>query len=141
MKNSIYKYVFLSLSACLSFVFSLVKYIQSYEIYSDEWGTDISFNLDYVIAILVSLTFLVYGIYQIIIIKKGNQSTNALAYIGLVVSSLLSFYPLGVFFKAINKQKPVADYLNYLYLGVVAFFLLISFVFSYLSLNKKSKAN
>ncbi len=141
MKNSICKYLFLSLSALLSFVFSLVKYIQSYEIYSDEWGTDISFNSDYILAILISLAIFVYGIYQMIIIKKNMQVSNAYVYVGLLVSSLLAFYPLGVFFKAINKQKPVADYLNYLYLGLVAIFLLAYFVFSYLSLNKKSKAD
>ncbi len=136
MKNNILKYFFLSMTGFLSFVFSLVKYIQSYEIYSDEYGTDIAFNSDYIIALLVSLCILLYGIYKIIATNKGYKESNAYVYTGLCISSLLSFYPLGIFFKAMNKQKPVSEYLNYLYLGIVALFLLFYYLFTIISSKK-----
>lgn len=140
MKTKIAKYISLVVVGFVSFVLSLVKYIMSFEKYSDEWGTDISFNEDYIVAIMISAIVLAFAIYCLVMViknKKINESTGS--FVGGAISCLIAFYPLGVLFKALNKGKPFADYLNYLFVGLFGIALLVYFVFSYLEKKKESK--
>ncbi len=119
-------------------IVSVVMFIQSYEKYSDEFGTDISFNNDYVILLLIGLTILIYGI---ITFKTENSLSYQIS--GMVISSLVSFYSLGVFFKALNKaildKEKNFDFLDnqlYLYVGIVGALILGYYTVSYFVAKK-----
>ncbi len=119
-------------------IVSVVMFIQSYEKYSDEFGTDISFNNDYVILLLIGLTILIYGI---ITFKTENSLSYQIS--GMVISSLVSFYSLGVFFKALNKaildKEKSFDFLDnqlYLYVGIVGALILGYYTVSYFVTKK-----
>ena len=139
MNNKLYKNISVVIIGFISFVFSLTKYIMSYEYYKDEYGTDISFNNDYFVAIIISLVILICGIWMIINFKKEKELKMISIYGGLVISTLVTFYPLGVLFKQLNKGKPFVDYLNYLFIGIVGLSVLIYFIFSYFEKKKETK--
>ena len=140
MKAKIAKYISFVVVGFVSFVLSLVKYIMSFEKYSDEWGTDISFNEDYIVAIMISLIILGYAIYCLVVsIKNQEIAETTGTFIGAIISCLIAFYPLGVLFKALNKEKPFMDYLNYLFVGLFGIALLVYFIFSYLEKRKVNK--
>ena len=137
MKVKLTKNIALASAGLISFIFSLVFYILSYEFYQDEYGTDISFNSDYLVAMIISIALLSYGIYKIYCLKGNKEDTLAFYYFSISVTSILSFYPLGVFFKAINKKKDAMDYLSYLAIGVVCLCLLVYFAFDLISKRKQ----
>ncbi len=126
-----YQHFFIILAGIISFIISLILYIKSYELYQDEWGTDISFNTDYLVALMLSILIIVYGICSI---KKLFEIK---LFIKLVSSSILTFYSLGIFFKAISKGKEFVSFQNYLYIGLVAGCFLGSFIINFI--NKKSQ--
>lgn len=127
MKKNLIKYGFLAISGLTSFIFSLILYIKSYEIWQDEYGSDISFNEDYIIAMVVSILIVVYAVYAIWA-EKQNHATLAYEFCGICSSALISFYSLGVLFKNLNKGKDFKDYTLYFYLGIVTLFLLAYFI-------------
>ena len=140
MRNKLGKNISIIVLGFVSFVFSLTKYIMSYELYKDEYGTDISFNNDYFVAMLISLIILFCGVILLInFIKKEKNSHMISTYSGLIVSALVAFYPLGVLFKQLNKGKPFVDNLNYFFIGIVGLILLVYFVFSYLDKKQETK--
>ena len=65
MKNKL-KYLFILLAFLTGLVISTVLYVQSFEFYQDEWGTDISFSSDYLIAIVITICGLVYSLISLI---------------------------------------------------------------------------
>lgn len=124
----------------LSLIFSLIKYFLSVEKYQDEYGLDLSFNNDYVIAILVSLFILVIGlIYLVKAIKEQEVSKYYGTICGLSCSALVSFYSLGYLFKQLNKDKLFNDNLNYFFIGLVALAILVYFIFDLIIKNKENK--
>ena len=71
----------------------------------DGYGTNISFNMDYVVFLLCGIAMLCYSIYSVIGYYK-NKNLKMVYYSAFgVISVLLAFYPLGVFFKAMSKHK------------------------------------
>lgn len=141
IKNSeLIKRVLLVVMASMLTILSLVMLSISYESYNDGYGTDISIDMDYLVLALCGIAFLVYGVYSIIAYKK-NYSTQS-AYYGTlgIISVLLSFYPLGVFFKALAKEKPFLEIQEYLYIGLLGLVFLLYLLFTYLSdKNKETK--
>lgn len=138
MNNKLLKYLSLTFVGVVSFIFSLVKYILSFEYYADEYGTDISFNSDYIVAMLISIVLAVCGILLLVALKNNKENKLIPIYSGLLISSLLFFYPLGYLFKQLNKGKLFVDYLNYFFVGIVGLGILCYFVFNYLETRKKS---
>lgn len=141
IKNSeLIKRVLLVVMASMLTILSLVMLSISYESYNDGYGTDISIDMDYLVLTLCGIAFLIYGVYSIIAYKK-NYSTQS-AYYGTLgtISVLLSFYPLGVFFKALAKEKPFLEIQEYLYIGLLGLVFLLYLLFTYLSdKNKETK--
>lgn len=130
------KSISLIVAGCFIVLSSLVLFIKSYSIYQDEYGTDISFNSDYVVSLLCGVVVTIYACAQL----KGMQNQERTYYLcSMVVSTLIGFYPLGVFFKAMNKHKLFADYQNYLLIGVLGVLLLIYSSVSYLKVITKQK--
>lgn len=123
-------------------IFNLVMYIQSYEYYADEWGTDISFDSDYLVYMLCGIALLVPAIID------ATKGATKLEYSvsGMVIGSLLGFYPLGVFFKAVfkamEKGKPFdfAGMQMYLYIGIIGLVLLAYMIMSYIEIKKERKS-
>ena len=137
MKKRSFKQAALLTGGLASFVFSLVYFIRSFEVYRDEYGTDISSNGDYLVAMLVSLCVIAYAVY-LLIVKKDSER-RIYAFSGICATALTCFYPLGVFFKAMNKGNEFASYQPYLYLGIVSLFLLIYFIFVGFEGEKETK--
>lgn len=130
--------LFLSFSG-LMFIFSFVVYIQSRFVESSNWErsdgsqiyqTEISFNMDAVIGIVVFAALIVYGVYALLQDRKGKDSTFVGLSTGAVVSAIVSIYYLQVFFKALvkasvkNEAFAYMTYQGYLFLGlgVLVFF-------------------
>ncbi len=139
MKLKLCKFLSLTIAGVISFVINLINYVQSYEYYADEVGTDIEFNSDYVVAMLVSLSIIAAGVYAIVTIKKDINNANSFnSILGSVSSALVSFYSLGVLFKALNKGKAFEDYTLYLYIGLFSLALFAYFIFSYFESKKQN---
>ncbi len=138
MNNKLLKYLSLIFIGVVSFIFSLVKYILSFEYYADEYIVDISFNSDYIVAMLISIVLAACGILLLVTLKNKKENKFIPIYSGLLISSLLFFYPLGYLFKQLNKGKLFVDYLNYFFVGIVGLGILCYFVFNYLETRKKS---
>ncbi len=134
-KKELFKKIFLLSSSLISLVISFILYVKSYAYYSDEYGTDISFNEDYSVAIVVSLILFGYLLYSLIQFLKKEEATDLSDIIGLTTTAIVSFYSLGKFFKnlfkAINKGKEFlfTSYQAYLYIGLVVLMLFIYFIF------------
>ena len=134
-KKELFKKIFLLSSSLISLVISFILYVKSYAYYSDEYGTDISFNEDYSVAIVVSLILFGYLLYSLIQFLKKEEATDLSDIIGLTTTAIVSFYSLGKFFKnlfkAINKGKEFlfTSYQAYLYIWLVVLMLFIYFIF------------
>ena len=122
--------------AALIVIISIVMFSLSFEIYDDGYGTDISFDMDYIVLMCCGIALLVYGILDVISYRRQKSTRIAFYSCFGVISSLLSFYPLGVFFKAISKGKPYLENQEYLYIGIIGLFMLAYILFSYLSTTK-----
>lgn len=79
-------------------VFSLIMLIFSCEIYSDEYGTDVNFNSDYIVILLIGIITLGYSIFNYYF-----EKTNIYQICMLLGTFIVSSYSLGVFLKAFNK--------------------------------------
>lgn len=117
---------------------SLVMFIQSFQKYSDEYGTDISFNNDYVITLLIGVIILVYGI-----VTFTKEITNYSNVSGMMISFLLGAYSLGIFLKALNKaildSSAKFDFVGNqlkLYIGIIA-----SLIFAYYLISYRNEKN
>lgn len=107
------------------FIYFLVQYSMSFGVYDDGYGTEIYSDNDWLVLTMASLIMLVYAIYATVKIyhfKPINQ--NGLLVVALIVSSLASLYPLGVFTKAMVKGKDFAPNQWYLYIGILGLILL-----------------
>lgn len=117
-------------------IFSLIMLVLSCEIYSDEYGTDISFNNNFLISLLVGIILL---IYFIITIKDKNYKYYLLAY--QLSSLIVGMYSIGIFLKALNKSiinNASFDFGNnqiYFYVGVIALLLFTIKLLEYFKLK------
>ncbi len=133
------KNILLILIPSLLILTGLIFYIQSYSYYADEWGTDISFDSDYLVIMILGAALLVLSINQI---KSNNQNV----YYGCTVTigAVLGFYNLGCFFKALfkalskNKEFDFAGNQTYLYVGIIGVVMLIYFIASYIDSKKNA---
>ena len=133
--SKLIKDILLIIISSLLCVFSLVFLIQSYSFYSDEWGTDISFDEDYVVALVIGAAILAYSIVNLV--AKSSSTKKNCYYLSFgVTSALIAFYPLGIFFKSLAKE-PYLECQAYLYVGILGLFFLRYVLMSYLSEKKK----
>lgn len=116
-------------------VLSLIFMIQSYEFYSDEWGTDISFDSDYLVLLIISITLLIAGIYLIYTYNKIYNS-NVIYATTFIGALLFSLYPLGRFFRALAKKSTYVEAQWYLYVGLVGLVLLGLVIYKYIKAKK-----
>lgn len=124
------------------FITFLVMFIQSYSVSTDEWGTSVSSNGDYMVASLLFFFLTCVGAYQIYRTIKGQRSLHIWS-LHLSIGSLISFiYALAMLIKAYNKGKPVNDYWVWTIVSIV---LLAIFVVLYIilfkALKRKEQAN
>lgn len=138
-KNSgLIKRVFVTLLGLAVSIISIVEFSLSFYKENDGWGTDISFDMDSIALLICGVALTIYGIYCIFAYYK-NKETD-MAYYGAfgVISVITAFYPLGVFFKAMAKNKPFLDNQDYLYIGIIGILMIAYLIFSYLSDYKKN---
>ncbi len=134
MTKLIKKYTLLVLGLFIS-ILALILLIKSFAVYDDGYGTDISFNMDMVVFLIIGIAVLIYGVNNLR--KDSNLENYYLT--SLVITVLTACYPLGTFFKAIAKHKPFIDYSNYLYIGIIGLTLFIYYLFAYLDYKKSNK--
>ena len=143
-RRTLIKHISLLIGSLLSLIFSLILYIQSFEFYSDEYGTDLSFNEDYSVAVIASLLVFIYLLYALNKKSKGEECAYS-NWVKVAVTSIVSFYSLGKFFKtlfkAINKGKEFDFTSNqaYLYIGLVVLAIFIYFLLSLIEERSKKK--
>ena len=140
MKINVKKALLIAIPA-LIIIFNLAMYIQSYTYYSDEWGTDISFDSDYLVYMICGIALLIPAVIDA---RRGN-ATLEYNVSGIVIGSLLGFYPLGVFFKALfkamSKDKPF-DFVGnqmYLYIGIIGVVFLAYMIYSFIDYKKENR--
>lgn len=138
LKNSelIKRFIIIAIASIL-LIISLVFYCQSYSVYDDGFGTDISFDMDYAVLLICSTALLIYGIYSVYAYKKNLSDRSA--YYGSfgVISVIMMGYPLGTFFKAMAKGKDFADNQGYLIVGIIGLAMVLYLAFSYLAEKRK----
>lgn len=128
----------LNLSIGISIIFfSLIMLIFSCEIYSDEYGTDVSFNSDYIVILLIGIITLGYSIFNYYF-EKANIYQICM----LLGTFIVSSYSLGVFLKAFNKaiiKKISFDFFSnqiYLYTGITFLLIFIYNLFEVFKINQ-----
>lgn len=138
VKNSaLLKNIMIIVISVLFIAISLIYLIQSYTYYSDEWGTDISIDSDYLVLLICSICILIYGICSLIAYKNTTSCKNSYYACFGVASALIAFYPLGIFFKSLAKEIPYKDCQGYLYIGIIGLAFIMYLIFSYFE-NKKN---
>lgn len=139
--------IFVLIAGIVGFICSLILFIQSKSVYSDEYGTDVSFNEDYVILILCTISIILYSIICYIADKKKESHNQADLSLKLVISALVSFYSLGLFlkslFKALNKHATFDfnNYELYLFVGLFTLVLFICYTYQAISIQKNFHKN
>lgn len=113
---------------------AIVLFSLSIEPYDGGFDAD----MDSIVLLFCGIALLIYGIYSVYALKK-NKSLQ-IAYYGSfgAISVLISFYPLGVFFKAMAKNKPFIENQEYLYVGILGLVMIAYLIFSYMSEQKKN---
>lgn len=133
IQSSLIKKIIVLIIGLFISILSLCFMIKSFTIYDDGYGTDISFDMDMVIFLIIGIAICIYAITCF---KVTNQQSFYIT--AIVISTLISLYPLGTFFKAIAKNKPFIDYQNYLYLGIIGALTLIYFLLGYFEFKKNN---
>ncbi|MDE7263170.1 MAG: hypothetical protein K2N64_00735 [Anaeroplasmataceae bacterium] len=121
------------LFAIILIAISITLFSLSIEPYEGGFDAD----MDSVVLMFCGLALLIYGSYSVYALKRNKPLQ--VAYYGTfgAISVLISFYPLGVFFKAIAKNKPFIENQEYLYVGILGLVMIAYLVFSYISEQKK----
>jgi hypothetical protein len=141
-KSKLFAYIGLFVLALAGTITSLVFFIKSYAYYADEYGTDISFNYDYAILLIVTIMLSVYMGYKLYYYIRFNKLIARNYELAIGETALVSFYSLGVFFKALFKamsKKKDFDYISnqvYLYCGI---FVLALCIFLVIMMFKRRK--
>lgn len=142
------KWMPLSVTGLAIFCFSLASFIMSFVFYQDKndkgelLGNVVEFNEDTVVFMIIGLIVIVYSLVALFKNAKVQKEFNIT---GALISAILCFYPLGVFFnalfKAISKGKEFifGDYQNYLFMGVIFLCALVFMIISLVQLYKKEK--
>ncbi len=146
-KNLLVKILYVA-AASLALIFSLVLYIKSF--YYEDYGEgsfEISFSKDYLVTTIALVIILAYAIVALVNYIKGRKNGVLGDITYGVVTTLVSFYSLGAFLKAITKAAskgkdltPVyAENQIYLYFGLVTLVLLCAFSVQMIIKYKKNK--
>lgn len=131
------KGILMTLFGAFVFIYHLVLMIQSFYYENDGYGKTLEMDQDLVIKSIASLVLLVCGIVVLIKLKK-KQDTSTTYHVSLVVVGLLmSIYPLGMMFKAINKHKSGSVIVDYLLWAICGAFILAFGIIS--AYEKKEK--
>jgi hypothetical protein len=77
-----------------AFVLSLVLYIRSFVISSDEYGTSVSFSKDYLVLIILSLLLIGIGI-SVLMAEKGKTNKAAPLLLSFIFGLIAFIYFLG----------------------------------------------
>lgn len=133
MKKSIWLTAFGSFITILY----LVLFIKSYEYYSDEYGTDISFDEDMLTLLIVGVIVLAIGIISIVYFKKEKSMYEVNLYGYGTIGLIMTFKPLGEMFRAIAKDKALTTIVDYLLWSFVGMFIIARVVIYYLDNHKK----
>ena len=119
------------ISTSLLVLFSLILLTLSFSVNDDGFGTQFETNPDYAVLLMISCVAFVYSL--LVFLKKTNEKTAPISM--MVAFSLSSLYSLGVFIKAMVKQKPFLDYQLYFYIGIVTLAFLAYSIYSYIVVN------
>ncbi len=129
--KNLLKYCTVLVIAVVLAIVSIVYFVQSYSFYKDEWGTDISFDTDSIVFFLSAIPLGIYGGYGLYAEEKGKDMNMVFYSCFMIVFVLLSFYPLGMFFKGLAKGKAYTEIQSYLYMGILSLVVLVYLGFSY----------
>ncbi|MDE6407740.1 MAG: hypothetical protein K2K48_00490 [Anaeroplasmataceae bacterium] len=133
-KNSeLIKRILIILLSLVLMISSITIFALSLETYEGGFDAD----MDSIVLFFCGVALLVYGIYSVYALKKGcSMQTIYYGCFG-AISVLMGFYPLGVFFKAMAKNKPFIENQEYLYIGILGIIMIAYLIFSYISEHKE----
>lgn len=137
------KWLPLAMTGIMTFGCALVSFIISYEFYQDEYGTDISFNEDMIVVMIIGL---IVALFAFVALSKRKEVVKEAYISGTLISAMACFYPMGVFFKSLFKslskkqEFDFSSYQNYLFIGIIALFVLVYMIVSLVQLYKNMKA-
>jgi len=143
MKQNKFKNIIALIYGIFSSIISLILMIKSFEKYDDGYGIDYSIDSNYIIALIVSVGIIIYTILSINNLKKANDNSKNTTITVFTLSTIVSFYTLGVFFKGLfkaiskNISFTYATYQAYLYIGIAFLLFLISQIPSLITIIKE----
>lgn len=138
MNKKILNYILILLSVVLLGI-SIYYFATSFSFYQDEYGTDISFDNDQMVLMLSAVVLLIFSIYKLVADNKNTFNKDSVYISFGIISIVNSLYDFGAFFKAIAKEKPVLENLDYCFSGIVFGVLFAYILVSYLLESKKNK--
>ena len=131
------KGILMTLFGTFVFIYYLVLTIQSFYYENDGYGKTIEFDQDLLVKTIAGLTLLVCGIVVLIKLKKRQETSTTYHSSIIVLGLLMSVYPLGMMFKAMNKHKSGNVIVDYLIWAIFGAFILAYGIIS--AFEKKEK--
>ena len=131
------KGILMTLFGTFVFVYYLVLMLQSFYFENDGYGKTIELDQDLLVKTIAGLTLLVCGIVVLIKLKKRQETSTTYHSSIIVVGLLMSVYPLGMMFKAMNKHKSGNVIVDYLIWAIFGAFILAYGIIS--AFEKKEK--
>ena len=131
------KGILMTLFGTFVFIYYLVLTIQSFYYENDGYGKTIEFDQDLLVKTIAGLTLLVCGIVVLIKLKKRQETSTTYHSSIIVLGLLMSVYPLGMMFKAMNKHKSGSVIVDYLLWSICGAFILAFGIIS--AYEKKEK--
>ena len=131
------KGILMTLFGAFVFIYHLVLTCQSIYGYTDHGydddgniipdvvnGHGFEIDQDLLVKTIVGLTLLICGIVVLIKLKKKQETSTTYHSSIIVVGLLMSVYPLGMMFKAMNKHKSGSVIVDYLIWAIFGAFIL-----------------
>lgn len=112
------------------FITYLVLFIQSYQVETGEWGTEVSSNQDYMVLFFLFLMLALCGVSLLFTTLKKKKSNVMVFSLAVAITGVVSFiYGLARLIKAYSKNKPVADYWIWVIFSAVVIAAFLTFYF------------
>lgn len=126
-KNQIYSLIIFIFSLAI-FIVGLIAFISSYQYYSDEYGTDISFSKEYMIQFILGL--ILAFISSFLFFSKSEKVSFYIPLVLAFAAFIVSFFYFGLAFEAgLSDEQDSNKMFTSLLIGF--FTLLFGSVFSY----------
>lgn len=131
------KGLLMTLFGTFVFVYYLVLTIQSFYYENDGYGRTLEMDQDLLTKAIVGLILLICGLIVIVRVEKRKETFKIYNTSICLVGVIMTLYPLGKMFRAMNKHKSGSVIVDYLIWAIFGAFILAYGIICYIENRKK----